>query len=101
MNSSQNIEEIKSLFECLQKVLEEHRGSNHVAGVRSAIHGLSNCGTMPNEQIHHAKLIFRSMMGGAGTLGDFVIWDDNEAKRASLNNELNELLTKLWDRLEC
>ncbi|MHB0987020.1 MAG: hypothetical protein ACYC05_15775 [Sulfuricella sp.] len=101
MNNHLETEEIKSLFERLQKVLEEHRGGNHVAGVRSAIRQLSNDGIPLHERICGARSIFRTMMGGMGTLGDFVIWNENEARRASLNHDLNELLTELWERLEC
>lgn len=101
MNDSYEINLIKSLFERLREMLEEYRGDNYVAGVQAAIRELSNCDAMPDDRINHAKSIFRNMMGGMGTLGDFVIWDENESRRAVLNLELNKLLAELWDRLEC
>lgn len=101
MNSDHKIEKIRNLLEHLLRMLKEHRGSNHVAGVQSAIRELSNDEVMPDERIRNARSIFRSMMGGMGTLGDFAIGDGDEATQASLNHELNELLTELWNRLEC
>jgi hypothetical protein len=101
MNNEHEIETIRVMFEHLKTMLEENHGSNHLVGVQSAIHVLSNLEVLPSERIRITKSILKSMMGGMGTLGDFVIWDENEERRSSLNHELNELLAGLWNRLEC
>ena len=34
-------------------------------------------------------------MGGMGTLGDFVIWNGNQAESFELNQKLSNLLSKI------
>lgn len=95
------IAKIRGFLERLKKMLECHRGANHVAGVSAAIRYLSDYEISPYERMHGARSIFKTMIGGMGTLGDFVIWDEDETKRVALNHELSEIIANLWDALEC
>lgn len=101
MSSDQKLEQVQRLLESVQKMLEIHRGKNLVAGIRSALSEISNDEVTPDERISHARLNFKYMMGGMGTLGDFVIADGDEVERALLNQELTRLLEELWNILEC
>jgi hypothetical protein len=99
--NSLEVEKIKILLERLKKMLEEHRGGNHMPGVLLALEYISDDERSVPERVAQVRSIFRTMMGGMGTLGDFVIWDADEPVRASLNYDLNEILTELWNILEC
>jgi len=101
MNTFQKIEKSKELFERLKKILEDHRGKNHIMGIRSIIAVLSDDEVIPDERIDHARSNFKYMMGGMGTLGDYAISDENKTVQLSLNHDLDQLLTELWDLLEC
>lgn len=101
MTGYSTVEELISLFECLQNILESHQGGNHIAGIRLVISQLSDKELPVDVRIFRAMSIYKSMMGGMGTLGDFVIWNENEVIQNALNIELNELLTRLWEKLGC
>ncbi len=92
MNNDQNkIIEIENLLKNLRKLLSEHRGKNHIAGINLAISEISNIDANPEQRLHATRLTFRTMMAGMGTLGDFVIWNENECKQVALNEELNNV----------
>lgn len=95
------IVEIRGFLELLKEMLERHHGADHVAGVSAAIRCLSDYEISPYERMSGARSIIKTMMGGMGTLGDFVIWDEDETKRAALNHELSEIIANLWNALEC
>jgi hypothetical protein len=102
MTSNRNqIEMIAGQADRLRQLLEEHRGSNHVAGVVAISDSLANDEIPLDDRINRARSIFKTMMGGMGTLGDFMIWNESEAERSRLNGELSEILAKLWNALEC
>lgn len=102
MNYSEtDVLEIKKSLEQLKSLLEENRGDSLVIGLRYAIQDLADLDVPTDERITRARSIFKGMMGGAGTLGDFVIWDEREDRRNALNQQFDELLQELWDRLNC
>jgi len=101
MIEQDRIEMLIKLFEQLLTMLKQHRGEQHASGVMAAIRQLSDQSLQFEDRIAGARSIFRTMMGGMGTLGDFVIWYDDESMRERLNLELGRLESELWTGLGC
>lgn len=98
---NKKIKEIESLLQGLTLLLQQHDGENYISGVLTVQDLLSNSASDSEGSIAEAGRAFRRIYGGAGTLGDFSIWDSNESSRVALNKELSELISKLWVELSC
>lgn len=94
-----DILQIHALFEKLGRLLRDHRGQNHLPGVIAALRGLEQIDLSSEERKTEVRSILKSMLGGAGTLGDFVIAGKNETDRQRLNKELDSILDELWNLL--
>jgi hypothetical protein len=94
-----DIAEIRLLFEELESILIRYRGSDWLPGVTSAIRVLSDEGRQPDDRISEVRSLLKTMMGGYGSLGDFVVWDKDESTRATLNHRLDQLLNVLCKEL--
>jgi len=99
--SKDEIDKIVELCDRLLVILVENKGQSHLPGVRSIMNSLSDEKFDIRERIEKSRSIFKTMMGGAGTLGDFVIWDNNEDRRLLLNQELDSVLSGIWELLGC
>ena len=99
MKGDNKIDVILKLLRRLKSLLEDHRGRNCLPGVILLINELSDKEGTSDEALFEARSVFKTMMGGMGTLGDFVIWSDDENTRIILNNELEAILSELWHRL--
>jgi hypothetical protein len=82
-----DIAEIRLLFQELEKVLLTYRGANLLPGVTSAIRVLSDETHQPDDRISEVKSVFKTMVGGYGSLGDFVVWDPEQSTRDTLNDK--------------
>lgn len=101
MIEQDRIETLVKLLEQLLTMLKQHLGEQHAPGVVAVIRQLSDQSLQFEDRIAGARSIFRTMMGGMGTLGDFVIWYDDEGLRECLNLELGRLESELWTGLGC
>ena len=102
MNETEHeIDNIKHLLQLLIAMLNRHEGRNFISGVISLVDAVSEPEKPARERISYGCEIYRRLLGGMGTLGDFVIWDESEMRRMALNNELENILTVLWKALEC
>lgn len=100
MKQSENVE-TKILLEQLQTMLERYGGTEHIAGVRATIRELDAPNLPREERVRNAGQLFRRLLGGMGTLGDFAIWHESEKETVALNQQLNALITQIWEELQC
>jgi hypothetical protein len=96
-----NVSEIRDLLRSLREILLQNQGGNHVPGVLAVISILDDSETSLRERMSSAKSTFSHMLGGMGTLGDFVVWNDDEGTRVLMNQKLTYVIAELWKRLNC
>jgi hypothetical protein len=81
----------------LRHLLLEQRGGQFLPGIDAILRLLQNADSASQETLDQARSIFKTLMGGMGTLGDFVIWNGNQQESSELNAQLGNLLKKLGD----
>lgn len=79
----------------LRHLLLEQRGGQFLPGVDAILQLLQSENSLSQDIFDQARSIFKSLMGGMGTLGDFVIWTGNQQESLELNTQLSSLLKKL------
>jgi hypothetical protein len=95
------IERLTSLLNELHKILSENKGQNYLPGVNNILRTLNNSEVPLDERFKEAKDTFRHMMGGAGTLKDFIICEGPILKANPLDNHFREIQNEIWELLDC
>lgn len=96
-----DIANAKILLQRLHDMVTQYGGRNYSLGISDMIDGLSHPDQAAADRMAYARITFKSMMGGMGTLGDFVTWHPDDQIRAALNREMTELTGNLWKMLGC
>ena len=94
---------LRDSFWELRKLLEEEGEANWIRGVDGCLTRLSeeaDAGDDLDSRLRDVRSIFRTMMGGAGTLGDYVIWRDDFSERVAMNQKLDKINSDIWRQLE-
>lgn len=87
--------EIIQVLISLRYLLAQNLGNQYLPGV-DAIYLLLKQEDLPKQDtFDQAQSIFKKSMGGMGTLGDFVIWNGNQAESFELNQKLSNLISKI------
>ncbi|MCW5300529.1 hypothetical protein DXT88_20370 [Herbaspirillum lusitanum] len=101
MNIKSRISASGALLARLKILLLENRGHVYLPGIDNMLTQLTVIETDEVQRIERARATFKGMLGGAGTLGDFMIWTTNQTTTDTLNAELNQIISNLWGLLEC
>lgn len=79
----------------LRRLLLEQRGGQFLPGVDAVLRLFQNEKVISPATFDQARSIFKTSMGGMGTLGDFVIWNGNQQESSGLNIQLSNLLKRI------
>lgn len=97
-NYKKDVERMKLLLHNLLKILMDNGGQTLTPGIRDILIILSSDEESSLEsRMDEAGTIFRDMMGGMGTLGDFVISHPDYEIDEKLNKQLNDIEGELWE----
>jgi len=96
-NFPKELEKSKLLLQTLFDLLIENGGQNLTPGIRNIILILNDEQYSIDIRMDNAGTVFRDMMGGMGTLGDFVICHADPDIDEKLNKQLNDIEEELWD----
>lgn len=83
----------RALFASLGRILKARGGERFLPGVDAALRALDGAEWRPD-----VRSLVRTMLAGAGTLGDFHIQSGLAESRAAANAELHRITADLWDR---
>jgi hypothetical protein len=101
MSNFESIEKALTALQQLLNLLKAYRGHDHVHGINQTIAILRDSGLPLEDRIIGAKSIFKGMLGGMGSLGDFVIFSKIPHDQIKLNLELERLISQIWATLKC
>jgi len=101
MNSFESIQNTLTALQRLLSLLEAYRGHDHVPGIKQTIVCLGDFDLPLEDRVAVAKSIFKGMLGGMGSLGDFVIFSELPQEQIKLNLELERLISQVWTNLKC
>ena len=92
-----HLEKVIDLLGQLKDTLQQYGGKNCVPGVNSVASELLYGDSALEKRFQIAAEQYRRLFGGSGTLGDFVIWNDDEIQRIKLNTRLTAIQDSLWN----
>ena len=93
----EQLNKVIDLLSELKDTLQKHGGNNCVPGVNNVASELLYGESTLEKRFHIAAQHYRRLFGGSGTLGDFVIWSEDEIVRIKLNTHLSEIQNNLWN----
>jgi hypothetical protein len=97
MNPNQSIEDSPPLLYKLRELLLQNKGTNLISGIDLVVEQIEDKNIIATERLSNGSRTYKELMGGAGTLGDFTIWNLNQEICNSLNKELDTIFESLWD----
>jgi hypothetical protein len=97
MNPEESIKNALPLLNRLKELLLKNKGRDLIAGIELVITQIQDENLSTIESLSNASRTYKGLMGGAGTLGDFVIWNPDPEICQSLNNELEMIFGLLWN----
>lgn len=97
MNDDQKILNIKKLSNDLYNLLDTHKGQDYLPGIISMIRNTNDDIQTIESRIDYTSSTIRRMLGGAGTLGDYVISTNGMTVDHDLNLYFDDLIKRLLD----
>ena len=100
MDKCEKIRNLSIFFKQLENILINNNGNSFLNGTSTIIKLLSNNDISEDMRLADSSSIFKHMMGGMGSLGDFCIYNIDTEIQDNLNLQLDKILKEIWDLLE-
>jgi hypothetical protein len=90
-------EELKSIFDELERLLDAENESNWIRGVRIICHTLKDDKSKSDsKKLDEVKQTYMSMCRGVGSFSDYYIHRDDFDERVQRNLKLDKIRNRLW-----
>jgi hypothetical protein len=91
MNDKSRLDKLISIFIEYLTILENQNGGQFLRAIRGLLGTLNDEKCPLDQRLKEAQSLFKTLMGGAGTLGDFAIWHADDETRVNLNKNLSRM----------
>ena len=91
----EQLNKVIDLLSELKNMLQQYGGINCVPGINNVASELIYGEETLDKRFKNAAQQFGRLFGGSGTLGDFVIWSEDEIERVKLNTKLSDIQNDL------
>jgi len=101
MTAEESIKNAIPLLRSLIGLLRAHGGANFICGINLVVSNLEDERFSAEERFAMCARLYCGQMKGAGSLADFVVWDQNSVVRDAANAKLDAIFRDLWNIFSC